>query len=158
MQSSKPVISRNTRSKSRKGWRIPAGGGAILFFSALVIWLGTQAYVLGQFEIKQSILILNREGCVHLQQFGITPLPQSESNTCRIELPFRQNLLNAGGRIWVEERYISIPEYQLIGSSPLPDPPWTSHHWYLVLLECLSMLLLLLSAWILLKCLQKEDQ
>lgn len=158
MQSNKPFINRNTRSKPHKGWRIPAAGAAIIFLSAVMTWLGATAYVLGQLEIKQSILILNREGCVHLQQLGITPLPQPEANTCRIEVSFRPNLLNAGGRIWVGERYISIPEYQLINSSTLPDQPWTSHHWYLVLLECLSVLLLLISTRFLLEYLQREGE
>lgn len=156
MQSIKHVINRNIRSRPRKGLHIPASGAAILFLSALMIWLGTHAYVIGQLEIKRSILILSREGCVHLQQLGITPLQQPGSDTCRIELPFRPNPINAGGRIWIGERYISIAQCQLIGASPLLDQPWTSHHWYLLLLECLSMLLLLLSARIILKCLQTE--
>ena len=73
MQNSKPVINRNTRSKLHRAWRLFVEYALITFvFSSVVAALACTAYILGQFEYRQSVLILNREGCTHLQQLGIT--------------------------------------------------------------------------------------
>ena len=118
MQSSKPIISRNTRSKPLKIWRLSKEGAVILIFATMLISLVSTSYIVGQFEIKQSTLILNRDGCIHLDQVGINSQRLPDSDTCRVELPFRPNPLDAGGRIWAGERVIKIPESQLICFSP----------------------------------------
>ena len=158
MKDIKPAINSSTRNESRKRWHLPPMGAVVIFFVATATWIGTTAYVFGQFEIRQSLLILNHEGCAHLHLLGITPPPQPESNACRVELPFRPNLVNTGGRIWVEEQYVSIPERELISSQPLAEQPWKSHHWHLLAMECISILLLLLSVWLILKCRHRENQ
>jgi len=157
MQSSKPIISRNTRSKPLKIWRLSKEGAVILIFATMLISLVSTSYIVGQFEIKQSTLILNRDGCIHLDQVGINSQRLPDSDTCRVELPFRPNPLDAGGRIWAGERVIKIPESQLICFSPLAEQPWTSHHWFLMAWEICSVLLVLLSMWVTERCLQRED-
>jgi len=157
MQNRKPVINRNTRSKPLKLWRLSKEGAVILIFATMLISLASTSYIVGQFEIKPSTLILNRDGCIHLIQLGINPQRQPDSDTCRLQLPFRPNPLDAGGRIWAGERIIKIPESQLIGFSPLAEQPWTSHHWFLMAWEIGSVLLVLLSMWLTERCLQRED-
>lgn len=158
MQNSKPVINRNTRSKPHKAWRLFVGYALITFvFSSVVASLACTAYILGQFEFRQSVLILNREGCTHLQQLGITPLPQPETATCRVQLGFRPNLLDDGGRVKIGGDSVRIPAHQLVASMTMPEQPWTLHQWLLIALEAICVLLVPLSVRLTVKYQQRKD-
>lgn len=158
MQNSKPIINRNTRSRLRKAWRLFVEYALITFvFSSVVALLASTSYLLGQFEYRQSVLILNQEGCAHLRQLGIATLPQPEASTCRVQLGFRPNLLDAGGRIKVEGDTIRIPEHQLVASIPMPEQPWTSHQWFLIAWEFVCVLLVPFSVRLTVRYLQREN-
>lgn len=158
MQNSKPVINRHTRSKLRKAWRLFVEYALItLVFSSVVALLASTSYLLGQFEYRQSVLILNREGCAHLRQLGIATLPQPEADTCRVQLGFRPNLLDDGGRIMIGEGTARIPEHQLVASMPMPEQPWTSHQWFLIAWEFFCVLLVPFSVRLTVKYLQREN-
>ncbi len=158
MQSNKRLKTCNTRTQSDKpGW-LSKEKAFILFFSALFSWLLSSAYIFGQFEIKQSTLVLNREGCLHLTQVGITLQPQPGSDTCRLQVPFRANLQDDGGRILVGERVIRIPEHQLVYAFPLAEQPWTLRDRMLVAWEVICILLLAGSMWLTEVCLRRERE
>lgn len=157
MQNSKPAINRSTRSKLHRAWRLFVGYALITFvFSAVMALLACTAYILGQFEFRQSVLILNREGCTHLQQLGITPLPQPATDTCRVQFGFRPNLLDDGGRIQVGGDSVRIPEHQLVASLDMPEQPWTPHQWFLIALEAICVLLVPFSIRLAVKYQQRE--
>lgn len=157
MQNSKPVIHRSTRSKPMFA-RLPCEAAIILVFSTLLLSLASTGYIVGQLEIKLSKLILNHDGCIHLVQVGIDPKPLPGSDMCWVERPFRPNPLDAGGRIWVGEHVIKIPESQLIGFSPLAESHWTFHHWLLIGWEILSVLSVFFSMWLTQQCLRRDDK
>jgi hypothetical protein len=158
MQSSKSVIHRGAKSKLSKIERLPNEVAVILVFITMLLSLASTGYIAGQFEIRPSKLVLNREGCIHLVQVGIEPVPLPGSDMCWVECPFRPSRLDDGGRIWVGEREIKISESQLIGFSPRTSTPWTVHQWFLIGLEILSVLLVLFSMWLTRKCLRRDDQ
>ena len=158
MHNSKPVINRHTRNRLRKAWRLFVKYVLITFvFSSVVTLLASTSYLLGQFEYRQSVLILNREGCTHLRQLGIAPLSQPEADTCRVQLGFRPNLLDDGGRIRIEGGSIRIPEHQLVASMVTPEQPWTVHQWSLIAWEFFCVLLVPFSVRLTVKYLQRED-
>lgn len=157
MQNSKSVINRNTRSKPHKAWHLFVQYALITFvFSAVTALLACTAYILGQFEFRQSVLILNREGCTHLQQLGITPLPQPATDTCRVQTGFRPNLLDDGGRIKIGGDSVRIPEHQLVASLAMPEQPWGPYQWFLIALEAICVLLVPLSVRLTVKYQQRE--
>ncbi len=158
MQNSKFVINRNIRSKLHRAWHLFVWYALIIFvFSSVVALLASTSYLLGQFEYRQSVLIMNQEGCAHLRQLGIAPLPQPETATCRVQLGFRPNLLDDGGRIKIGEGTVRIPEHQLVVSMAMPEQPWTLHQWFLIALEILYVLLVPLSVRLLVKYQQREN-
>lgn len=158
MQSSKHLKTRSTRNQSHKpGW-LSKEKAFILFFIAFFSWLLSSAYIFGQFEIKHSTLVLNREGCMHLMQLGITPLPQADSDTCRIKVPFRSNMQDGGGRIWVGDREVRIPEHQLVYAMPMAGQPWSTRELFLVAWEAISVLLLVGSMWLTEFCIRRERE
>ena len=158
MQNSKSLTNRDSRSKLLRSWRLFVWYALITFvFSSVVAALACTAYILGQFEYRQSVLILNQEGCAHLRQLGIAPLPQPETDTCRVQLGFRPNLLDDGGRIKVGGDLVRIPEHQLVASMPMPEQPWTTRDWYLVALEIISVLLVPISVRLTVRFQQREN-
>lgn len=158
MQNCKSLINRDTRSKLVRSWRLFVWYALITFvFSSVTAALACTAYILGQFEFRQSVLILNQEGCAHLQQLGITPLPQPETATCRVQLDFRPNLLDDGGRIKVGGDSVRIPAHQLVASMAMPEQPWTLHQWLLIALETICVLLVPLSVRLTVKYQQREN-
>jgi hypothetical protein len=158
MQRHKPVNSRNNRSTQAKIWRLSKNEAIAIFIVAFFSWLFSSAYIFGQFEIKQSTLLLNREGCMHLMQLGITPQPQADSDTCRIKVPFRSNLQDGGGRISVGERVIRIPEHQLVYALPLAEQHWSTRDSILMAWEVISVLLLAGSMWLTEFCIRRERE
>jgi hypothetical protein len=158
MQNSRFVINRNIRSKLHKVWRQFVVYALITFvFSSVLTMLATTSYLLGQFEFRQSVLILNQEGCAHLRQLGVATLPQSEKDTCRVQLGFRPNMLDDGGRIKIEGDSIRIPEHQLVTFMAMPEQPWTPHQRFLIALEAICVLLVPLSVRLTVKYLQREN-
>ena len=158
MQNSKFVVNRNTRSKLHKAWHLFVEYALITFvFSSALALLASTAYILGQFEFRQSVLILNHEGCAHLRQLGIAPLPQPETDTCRVQLGFRPNLLDDGGRIKVGGDSVRIPAHQLVASMTMPEQPWTLHQWFLIALEAICVLLVPLSVRLTVNYQQREN-
>lgn len=158
MQSHKPVKSRNSRRQQAKTWQLSKDRAIALFIVVFFSWLFSSAYIFGQFEIKQSTLVLNREGCMHLTQLGITPLPQVDSDTCRINAPFRSNMQDGGGRISVEDREVRIPEHQLVYAMATAGQPWSSRDSILVAWEVISTLLLIGSMWLTEQCIRREGK
>jgi hypothetical protein len=158
MQNSKPIIHRSTRSKPTMLERLPSEAAVIMVFITMLLSLASTGYIAGQFEIKASKLMLNHDGCIHLVQVGISPRPLPQSDICWIERPFRPNPFDAGGRIWVGDREVKIPESQLISFSPLAESSWTVHQWLLIGWEILSVLLVLFSMWLTRTCLRRDDQ
>jgi hypothetical protein len=158
MQNSKSVINRNFRNKLHRAWHLFVGYALITFvFSSVVASLACTAYILGQFEFRQSVLILNQEGCAHVQHLGITPLPQPETATCRVQLGFRPNLLDDGGRIKVGGDSVRIPAHQLVASMTMPEQPWTLNQWLLIALEAICVLLVPISVRLTVKYHQREN-
>lgn len=138
-----------TRNKTAKpSWRPTQGQAIFLFAAALFNWLISTAYIAGQFEIHPAVVILNRQGCEHLIQNGITPVPQESTDTCHIQAPYRANMLDAGGRIYLAERTMHISELRLVSVKPLPDQPWTARHWRLLGWELICGLLVIGSIWL----------
>ena len=158
MQNIKPVINSTIRGKLHRSWRLIVRYALITFvFSSVMALLASTSYLLGQFEFRESILILNQEGCAHLRRLGVTTLPQPERDTCRMQLVFRPNLLDGGGRIKIGGDSVRIPEHQLVASLPVSEQPWTAHQWFLVALEAICVLLVLLSVRLTVKYLQREN-
>ncbi len=156
MQKHKHQIEPSPRTGSLHGRKISRDEALLFFYLAMFHWLIAAAYALGQFDIKHSELILNREGCMHLNllSVGVTPLPQDD--TCRTELPFRSNILDAGGRIYVGERTIQIPERQLIAAIPLAGIPWISRQRWSAGWMTISTLLVMGTMWLSERCRRRE--
>ncbi len=135
------------------GW-IAKEQALVVFYLAMFIWLFAAAYAFGEFEIKQTELVLNQEGCLHLVYVGVTPKPQGE--VCRASLPFRPNILDAGGRIYVAGHTIKLPERQLISAIPLASQRWTLRQWWLLGLVVLCTLIVLGAMWVTEQCRRME--
>jgi hypothetical protein len=147
----------SNRSTGIRTWRLTQEYGAILMTLSLFNLLGTTAYIVGQFEFKQSILVLNKDGCAHLTQRSLSPLSQT-SDTCRIQANFRSNLLDAGGRAILDGREVRIPEYQLIAAMPLEEQPWSRRHWLLLGWDAFCAMLLLGTIWVNTRFSRKEGR
>lgn len=158
MQSCKNLKARSTRKQSQKPGCLSKERAFFLFILVFISWLLSSAYVFGQFEMKQSTLVLNREGCMHLVQLGISPLPQADSDTCRIKAPFRSNMQDGGGLISIGDRDARIPEHQLIFVTPTSEQPWSSREAILVAWEIISTLLLVGSMWLTEMCIRRERE
>lgn len=136
------------RNKSDRSWLPSQDQAILLFIVALFNWLFSTAHIFGQFEIHPSVVILNREGCEHLIQNGITPVPQESTGTCHIQGAYRANLMDAGGRIYLGDRTIHIAEQRLVSVKPLPDQPWAARQWLLLGWEVICVLLVLGAMWL----------
>lgn len=109
-------------SKKRKSLS-PA---ALLWLVAAAFhWTLFLVYVAGQLEIKPTALIMKREGCAYIRQIGITAKIHDSGETCRFEVPYRPNLIGTGGRIYLDDKQISIADNQIVAASPLNDQPWS---------------------------------
>ncbi len=134
--------------------RITKDQSLIVFYIAMLAWLFAASYALGEFEIKQTELVLNQEGCIHLMYAGVTSEPHND--VCLASLPFRPNSLDAGGRIYVAGRTIRLPERQLISTTPLAGQPWTSQQYGLVGLVVICTLLVMGAMWLSEQCRRRE--
>lgn len=127
-------------------WRLSEVHTLSFVLVALFNLMLSTIYIIDQFEIKQSVLILNREGCTRLLQIGITPLPQAH-DTCRIQADFRSNRMDDGGRMFLDELEFRIPEPQLVIAMPLKDQLWDRRHWILIVWEITCVMLMLGAMW-----------
>lgn len=157
MQSNKHLKTCNTNYQSHNPW-LSKEKALVLSIIAFFYLLLCSVHIFLEFEIKQSTLVLNREGCLHLTQVGITPQPQPDTETCRLQVPFRVNLQDEGGRILLGERVIRIPEHQLVYTHPLPEQPWTSRHWMLAAWEVICILFMAGSMLLTEFCISRERE
>ena len=108
----------------------------ILVAISLLIWLLTAGYVTGQLEIHPTKLILKSDSCTFIQTKGINATISPESGTCSVILPFRTHAFDSGGRIFLGDQQISVPEHQIIAFAVLKDQPYTPEqqkllYWFL---------------------------
>lgn len=97
----------------------------LIFKAAFACWLILSVYVAWQLEIKPTVLIIKSAGCSHLRQIGITAQIHESGESCRVEVPYRANLIGADGIICLDEKQISLADNQIVAVAPLEDQPWS---------------------------------
>ncbi|MHB1117787.1 hypothetical protein [Sideroxydans sp.] len=117
---------------------------ASLIFSGLIAWLLIGAFVIGQLEVKPTRLILQHDGCTLMQRIGTQVKLSTDGATCEVNLPFRPNLLNTGGRVHIDGNPFTLSEHQIIAYKVLTDQPYTPYQLKLIYLFVGASVLLLL--------------
>lgn len=129
---------------NRKSKTLSKETKASLIFSGLIAWLFIGAFVIGQLEVKPARLILQHEGCTLMQRIGTQVNLSTDGTTCEVNLPFRPNLLNTGGRVHIDGNPFTLSEHQIIAYKVLTDQPYTPYQLKLIYLFVGASILLLL--------------
>lgn len=141
MQRNTQVDNCNIQNKKRKPLNPIA---LLLLLAALFHWTLFFVYVAGQLEIRPTALIVKKEGCGYMRQIGITAKIHESGETCRVEVPYRANLIGSGGRIYLDDKQISIAENQIVAAAPLENQPWSPSQRRLVTWLSISLVLVLI--------------
>ena len=128
MQSKTPSSNHNSNTNDvRPFWRSPRRIVLHLTVIAAALWLFLSAIVLGQMQIKMTNVILKREGCAFVQQYGVHTQPAEVANTCEAKVIFRSNLFGSGGRIYLDDGSpLHLSDNQFVAVSSQGVLPWTT--------------------------------
>lgn len=126
--------------------------------ACMVNWLLTGSYVAGQMEIQPTKLVLKQEGCAFIQAKGLAVSQQVSTGTCSTTLPFRANVSDAGGTIYIYDQPIVISDSQIIAVEEPRDMEWSPHQRSLLSWLCLSFSMLLLAAAWMIRDIRKDQE
>jgi hypothetical protein len=136
-----------TQDGNAPWYRNQAAALSILFLT-LINCIGVLAFYEGQMEIKLTSLNLRPEGCNVLKHSGIVIQPL-DNGSCKVQLPYRTNMMGSGGRIELGSTEISVSDNQVIATVPIANQPYTvEQSTALKLLIISAALMLVVLGWV----------
>jgi hypothetical protein len=143
----------------QKPWHHSIGVVLILFLISVFSSIFTVTYVISEFNVKPTQLVLKFDGCEFLRQNGVLiELKPGRGDTCKVTLPFRGEFIGSGGVVILDDRQIRLTSSQVEVVASLEGQPLTVHQRRMVFLvvanQCLVFGLLI---WLVVLSTKQED-
>jgi hypothetical protein len=111
-----------------------------LFLIAAIHFIGVGFYVINQFEIRSTLLILKRDGCDLMREHGVATEPHG-ADSCRITVPYKGSVFPSIGTIYLEAEMITMPADQVTVVGVMNSATWTPLQIGLISWQIISVLL-----------------
>jgi hypothetical protein len=132
----------NTRI-TKNPWHRNQGRLFSLFLIACIHFIGVGFYVINQFEIRPTLLIIKRDGCDLMQEHGVATEPHG-ADSCRVTVPYKGSIFPSVGTIYLEAEKITMPADQVTVVGVLNSATWSPLQIGLICWQIVSVILLII--------------